>query len=527
MHRFTTVALALLIIAGASVAHAQNWSQGTGPNSNFILPGASPTTSFSVALNQNIAWTQPMPETGQSTVVTWGDKLFYTTLTPVKADSELGQDIIAFCADAKTGEVIWQREIPAAHPLRLSGCFSDSSAPPAVTDGKRVCFFNSSGTIRCFDMNGKQQWTYEAMPVGRCQPFIVDGNVVYTRQKYMPEEGKFGHENGDLPPDMWTNLEALNLKTGKIAWASTCGVNMGCGPMLQTRGDGKRVVMVGRGGGHHPPEKPEGVSLVDATNGQTLWTLPLEGFMSTMTFSVRGNHAYVFHGNEHLTVDATTGKIIHRVNFLNNVTVRRHINDQWTTATETLPGASKGRAITQGSNLLVGDYHYFRSYTHNYLGRIHLPSDRVEFLQLPTQALRVPGQKERLFWDASDFTTPPKTKNNKAPNVNSFTFIENDMINNNGYVVMGDGRSQYNGWGHYAAQAPTAIGPYLYIPTLNGTVYTLRHSADRLTEKALVAVNDLGPAGKSYNRASISYANGSLYAHTMNHLIKIQAPAAE
>ncbi|MHC4994888.1 MAG: outer membrane protein assembly factor BamB family protein [Planctomycetota bacterium] len=516
------IALALFTLP----LHAQNWNQGAGPNANYQLPGVFPTTQFSLALNFNIAWAHPTLETGQSTVTSWGNKIFYTTLVPVKEDAELGSDIIAYCASADTGEVLWKQTIPGDHPLRLSGCFSDSSAPPAVTDGQRVVFFNASGTIRCYDMDGAEIWSRNAMAVGRSQPFLVDGAVVFTLQKYMPTEGKFTHEHGDLPPEHWTNLQALNIVTGEPIWATTCGVNMGAVPMLQTRGDGKRVILVGRGGGHNPPERPEGVSLVDASNGATLWTLPLDGFMSTMTFSVRGDHAYVFHADDHLTLDAYTGKILRATNFLEDITVLRRVNDQWTTATESLPPAKKGRAIIQGSNLLVGNYHYFRSYTHSYLGRINIKNDAVEYIQLPMQALRVPGQKQRFLWDTNDLENPPDTSK-KGFSINQLAFAQNDMINNNGFVVMGDKRSQYNGWGHYASQAMTAIGPYLYVPTLNGTVYSLRHSADRLNENALIAVNDLGPAGKAYNRAAISYANGALFAHTMNHLIKIQAPAAE
>ena len=37
----------------------------------------------------------------------------------------------------------------------------------------------------------------------------------------------------------------------------------------------------------------------------------------------------------------------------------------------------------------------------------------------------------------------------------------------------------------------------------------------------VVGINDLGPVGRSFNRASISYAGGRLYAHTIRELICI------
>ena len=74
----------------------------------------------------------------------------------------------------------------------------------------------------------------------------------------MPDEhGHFSHEHKDAPPEQWTNLQALNLETGDVAWTSTCGVNMGCIPLPVTGPDGSETILVGRGGGHSPPESRE------------------------------------------------------------------------------------------------------------------------------------------------------------------------------------------------------------------------------------------------------------------------------
>jgi hypothetical protein len=40
-------------------------------------------------------------------------------------------------------------------------------------------------------------------------------------------------------------------------------------------------------------------------------------------------------------------------------------------------------------------------------------------------------------------------------------------------------------------------------------------------ENAIVAINDLGPVGRSFNRASLSIAGGRLFAHTIRELICI------
>ena len=501
MRHFLAATLALMLMA--STAFAQNWPQGSGPTADYHSSKAKAAASWSVVHKRNIEWVKPLPETGQSTVVIFGDRLFYTCYVPVAADSSLGSNIVAYCAKAETGEIIWKRTINAKHPLRLSGCFSDSTSPPAVTDGKRVCFFNASGTIACFDMDGKPLWQKESMAVGRSQPFLQNGNVVYTRQSYMPVKGHFSHAHKNAPNSEWTQLQAISLATGKVAWTSECGANMGCIPMAQSLTDGKAVVLVGRGGGHSPPEKPLGVSMIDGTNGKTLWTLPLSGFMSTQTYPVWNDKALIFHGPNHLWVDAKTGKIQKTVNFCKDVSVRKWNGTAYVNATEILK-FKKTRAITQPSNLRVGSYHYCRAYQHNYLGRIHLGTGKVEYLQLPVQLIREPGQPDQKVWSLRDKQFRPA-----------------DMLNNNGFVVMGDKRSKKNTWGHHASPIMTAVGDHLYVPTLVGTVYCIKWNVAKLDEKSVLSINDLGKAGSTWTRASLSFANGKLYARTIKQLICI------
>jgi hypothetical protein len=56
---------------------------------------------------------------------------------------------------------------------------------------------------------------------------------------------------------------------------------------------------------------------------------------------------------------------------------------------------------------------------------------------------------------------------------------------------------------------------------MNGTVYVIDAFAETLDEKALVAVNDLGPAGETWTLASFSHAKGRLWMHTMKEVICI------
>lgn len=56
---------------------------------------------------------------------------------------------------------------------------------------------------------------------------------------------------------------------------------------------------------------------------------------------------------------------------------------------------------------------------------------------------------------------------------------------------------------------------------MNGTVYVIDWNAPKLDEVAILSINDLGPAGKSYTRASLFFDGGRIYAHTIRELICI------
>jgi outer membrane protein assembly factor BamB len=500
-----TLLSAFVIIAGSTFA------------AEWPITKESAPAKWSVALHQNIAWKITLPETGQNTPVVHGGKVFFSTMKEVTINAETGSDIVAWCCDAGTGKVLWQRDLPGKYAQRLSGCFGDSTSPPVVCDGERVVFTSASGAIACFDLKGKPLWTKDILTVARTLPFVHEGRFVFTKQVYPPEaDGNFGHQYANSPVEMWTQLQALDIKTGEVAWTTKCGINMGCAVMPQKLKDGREVVVVGRGGGHGPPEKPDGISMVDLRDGSTLWSLELKSFMATMSFGVRDDQVHLFHKGEHLSVHALTGQIVRSTSILDEVDVRRRKNDQRITERETIPQKST-RMITQTSNLLVGEWHYFRSYTHPYLGRVNVVTGAVEYLELPIQINRAPGKDEALVWVKN-----PQDKSSSSSEKQRFE--QNNMKNSRGIVVMGDKRSTGSGWGHIAAPTPFAAGSHLYVPVMNGTVYVIDWNAPKLDESAIIAINDLGLAGQSYTRASLSAANGHLFAHTIRELICIGTP---
>lgn len=136
---------ALFISLSAAFARAENWAQWRGPNFN----GTSPETNLPDALDEkNTDWSVDLPGRGASTPVVWGEKIFLTTQS---ADRKL----LALCFDAKTGKEAWRKEIGTAGGAKGN---ADWASPSAVTDGKVVFFYFSTGDLAAFDLDGNIIW---------------------------------------------------------------------------------------------------------------------------------------------------------------------------------------------------------------------------------------------------------------------------------------------------------------------------------------------------------------------------------
>ncbi len=507
MHRFCYfLSLAILSLGYVLPASAQ-WPQAAGPGGNFSVQGQAPV-EFSATHGRNILWRAKLPSTGQGTPVISNGRVFVTSHEAVKEDTQYGSNIAGMCFDAKTGKLLWQRVIPGVRNTDLSSLFSDNTAASPVADGERVCFVNVGGCIRCFDYDGNQQWSYNWTPFGRHharlhEPFLHDGNIItvqYTGTDLQPEHTtKAGAKPLGRGRKYWTHLQAFDMKTGQRKWIAKAGTSIHQTSLPGVMADGTHAILTGRGGGHQPPEEPYGMSLVNAANGDTIWSLAVKGFPSAQNACWNARIATGFAGQEHLTIDTTSGKLLRRTPLYNNVIITRHNGEKYVRQQDVDIKPNR-RPLTKNTNLLIGDYHYFRSDSQFLIGRVHTPTGKVEYLQVPAQVVRQKDQPDVVQWKDA---------------------LPNDMKNADGFVVTMDKRNAGNGWGHVSAASPLVVGDYLYYPTMTGMVYVLKWNAAKLDENALISISDLGPATRTWTLSSLSYADGRIYARTLKELICI------
>ena len=471
-----------------------DWPQAAGPNYQYVVEDGRALTQFSVARNDGVIWRTPLPNTGESTPIVSGSRIFLTCHTPMRADAESGQAIFGICFDAASGKELWRRELPATRSTDMASGFSDNTAASPVTDGKHVCFINVGGSIRTYDFDGNLVWKYDWVPFGRHharqqEPILHDGKVIFLKTVATDLDASATTKDGAQPLGRdrryWTHLHAFDLATGTPVWVAECGTSVHSASLLNRLADGSPAILTGRGGGHAPPEEPYGMSLISADTGKTLWDLPIERYAAHQNCSWTSNGATAFVGMAHHRIDVAKGTLLPGTPLNKHVRLRHFADGAYHTLRDTSLPETGNKATTYHTDCLIGDYHYFRSHKDFLIGRLKLSTGAVEYLRGPV----------RVTYD-SDGTSVRSWEWDRS--------LQNDVRNNDGFLVYQDGRATSHGWGHVSAASPIVVGDYLYTPTMLGMVYVLRWNAETLDESALVSISDRGPAGKTWSLSSLA-----------------------
>ena len=462
-----------------------------------------------------------------SAVTVWGDRVFTTTHVPIdKEEDKKGvKDIIGFCLDAKTGRILWQTVLPGDSVISLAGGFSDGTVFAPICDGEHVWFFNRCGSIGCFDLDGNQVWLRSWNPRFKhnnrqCEPFLVGDNILYVEvankeagakmQKWSSpgiKADSIDIPNGVQPAEVWTYIHGIDKHSGEVMWREEVGTSIHTTPTIGQTATGEFAIAHARGGGHGPLEKPYGhslTSLAPGKEGVTLWSTEFERYDPSFGCHWNQKYTFGFHQGEHVVMDTETGKVLRRQPLYESATLwkRNPANDDWVREEAVAVKAGKGHPNTNQANIVVGDWHWFLSHNVHYLGRVHVESGEVEYLELPAQLIASPESR-----DEDEFLWGKGRRDNRPVNARGF--------------AVGDKGHNGTGWGHISAASPIRVGRYLYWPVVTGTTYVIDTQVKQLDGSALVAVNDLGTGGETWTLGSLTHADGRIFAHTMREVVCI------
>jgi outer membrane protein assembly factor BamB len=196
-----TATAAFLVLLGAGLFAADNWSRFRGPNGT----GVSNATNLPIEFGptSHVKWKTPLPP-GHSSPVFTDTHIFLTAHSPEKENYKL----FVIALERRSGKELWRHEIERRQKGRLE-LVNGPASPSPVTDGSNVYFFFQEYGLISYTAEGKERWR---MPMGPftmfygfgASPILEDGTLILS---------------ADQETDPF--VLAIDAKSGKQKWRIT------------------------------------------------------------------------------------------------------------------------------------------------------------------------------------------------------------------------------------------------------------------------------------------------------------------
>ncbi|MEC3907891.1 PQQ-binding-like beta-propeller repeat protein [Tamlana sp. 2201CG12-4] len=412
------------------------------------------------------------------------------------------KNIVLLCINSETGETLWERTVKGTIESQYNYGFSDATTPCPITDGKNVWAINASGGMACYTLEGQLIWERTWVPSTGGKPFNKQFDSILFEDLILNAEPP--EDNDATRNKSWNYLHAFNKDTGERVWVTEEALTHYNTPVLGETSDGNVAVLIGRGGPHEVPERPVGLSLISldkSSQGQALWHWEPEeenavsgwGALSTQHWDT-DKASWFFKGDSHLTIDTKTGKLIAKKRL--NVVDQYHFDIKKGNYIIKKDVALEHHQNQRHCNMSSDDYLFYMVRYQPYIARHNVKSGKNEHLEVPTEV----DENGDLLWGSKE---------------------KNDGLNSKGQLNAFDARTRGDGFQKCFLGSPTMINNFIYFTNALGVVYVIDANAETFDQSALVAVNDLGPRGKTWSVNSLSFANGKIYHRTMKELICI------
>ncbi len=270
----------------------KQWGSWRGPVGTGIAPHGNPPTTWSE--DENIRWKTPIPGSGHSTPVVWGDRIYVTTAIPhgehiaaefdrnhgahdnVAPDRRFKFDILAI--NRRDGSVLWQKTLRDEQPHDGTHETGGWASASPITDGEHVfAYFGSSG-LYCLTPDGEPVWE-------------KDLGDMLTRHSHGEGSSTALHEdtlivNWDHEGDSF--VVALEKCTGREKWRkSRDEMTSWSSPLIVKHGKKTQVVI----------PATNRVRSYDLDNGDVLWECA--GLSRNVVATPVAGHGLVFVANSY------------------------------------------------------------------------------------------------------------------------------------------------------------------------------------------------------------------------------------
>lgn len=233
--------VAMVVRTGDAQKYWPNWR---GPSHQGYVQGSNYPDKWSVT--ENVLWKVPVPGSGNSSPIVWGDRIVMAT----SYEDGARKSIVAF--GRKDGKKLWETFAPAAPAERPHAKNGHASGTPA-TDGNRIYAFLGNHGLLALDMNGKQVWhqdlgAFDASHGTAGSPLLYKNRVILYQDQRTP--------NGSF-------VAAFDAATGKQVWRTARKERVGWGTPIAIKAGAREEIIV---------SSMQRVYAYDPDSGKELWS---------------------------------------------------------------------------------------------------------------------------------------------------------------------------------------------------------------------------------------------------------------
>jgi outer membrane protein assembly factor BamB len=226
---------------------AKYWPRWRGPSAQgFVAPGRyantwSPTT--------NVKWKVPLPGTGNSSPIVWGDRIYLT------AAQNNGARLSLMAFSRADGRRLWETVIPQEGVEHVHQKNGHASATP-VTDGRMIyASFGRHGLV-AFDLTGTIVWHRKFG--------VIDNYHGPAGSPVLYKDRLFIYQDHESSPGQRAFVGAFDARTGATLWETPRAETVGWGtPVVITTGARDELIV----------NSQRRVAAYDPMSGKELWTV--------------------------------------------------------------------------------------------------------------------------------------------------------------------------------------------------------------------------------------------------------------
>jgi outer membrane protein assembly factor BamB len=229
------------------------WSRWRGPSGQGVVDGSGYVDTWSETTN--VRWRTPVPGSGHSSPIVWGDQIFMTT------SRDGGRRLSVLSFRRSDGTLLWETDAPDGRVERHHGKNTPASATP-TTDGERVYASFGSRGLLAVDFDGNVAWHRD---LGQIQNYhgpagspLLYGDTIIIYQDQGASFGAGGISRGAAG----AFVIALDAETGETRWRTERSASVGWGsPIAISLGDHDELIV----------SSSREVQSYDPTTGEQLW----------------------------------------------------------------------------------------------------------------------------------------------------------------------------------------------------------------------------------------------------------------